>query len=185
MSGISRKQASMASSQARVSAHGCRDPGKPAWAEHFSHGGEMILSANHSSCLVFTNAFDRVLIFMRFWKADPHSWNCKGCCQPIMFLSCAVIGCKVDLPKYGQLINHQWGQCQKVFSSGWFARVSATTCWDPGLWGWASDEVYDSKTQEMSNHPNVMHFAYLVMSIRWLLMHKNEIVNYRLKLRLS
>ena len=41
-------------SQARVSAHSCRDPGKLAWAECFSCDGEMTLSANHSSCLVFT-----------------------------------------------------------------------------------------------------------------------------------
>ena len=46
--------------------------------EHFSHGGGMTLSGNHSSCLLFTNAFNRVLILMRFWKADPHSWNRKG-----------------------------------------------------------------------------------------------------------
>ena len=34
----------------------------------------MTLSANHSFCLVFTNAFDRVLIFMRLGKADPRSF---------------------------------------------------------------------------------------------------------------
>ena len=54
------------SSPARVSAHGGRDPGKPAWPEHFLRSGGMSLSANHSSSLMFTNAFDSVLIFMTF-----------------------------------------------------------------------------------------------------------------------
>ena len=72
------------SSQAGVSAHGFGDPGKPAWAEHFSRGGGMTLSANHSSCLVFASAFGRLLmIFMRVWKADPHSWNRKGCWEAV------------------------------------------------------------------------------------------------------
>ena len=38
----------------------------------------MTLSASHTSCLAFTNAFDRVLISMRFWKADRHPWNREG-----------------------------------------------------------------------------------------------------------
>ena len=54
------------SSPARVSAHGARDPGKPAWPEHFLHSGGMSLSANHSSSLMFTNAFNSMLIFMTF-----------------------------------------------------------------------------------------------------------------------
>ena len=40
-----------------------------------SRGGGMTLSANH----ILLNAFDRELIFMTFRKADPHSWNRKGC----------------------------------------------------------------------------------------------------------
>ena len=60
------KSEDASSSPARVSAHGGSDPGKPAWSEHFSRSGEMSLSANHSSSLMFTNAFDRVLIFMMF-----------------------------------------------------------------------------------------------------------------------
>ena len=37
------------------------------WPElNTSHGSGMTFSANHSSCLVFTNAFDRELTFMRF-----------------------------------------------------------------------------------------------------------------------
>ena len=75
-------------SQARVSAQGFRAPSKPAWAEHFSRGGGMPLSANHSSCLLFTNAFDTVLIFRRFWKADPRSWNRKGCCEAVSESCC-------------------------------------------------------------------------------------------------
>ena len=54
------------SSPVRVLAHGGRDPGKPAWPEHFSRSGGMSLSANHSSSLLFTNAFDSVLILIRF-----------------------------------------------------------------------------------------------------------------------
>ena len=53
-----------ASSPARVSAHGDRDPGKPAWPEHFSRSGGMSLSANHRSSLLFTK---------RIWqRADIH-----------------------------------------------------------------------------------------------------------------
>ena len=51
-----------ASSPARVSAHGGRDPGKPAWPKHFSRSGGMSLSASHSSSLLFTNAVGSVLI---------------------------------------------------------------------------------------------------------------------------
>ena len=79
-----------ASSPARVSAHGGRDPGKPAWPEHFLRSGGMSLSANHSSSLMFTNAFDSVLIFMTFWKADPHFWNRKGCWEAVI-QSCCVL----------------------------------------------------------------------------------------------
>ena len=53
------------SSPARVSANCDRDPGKPAWSKHFSRSGGMLLSANHSSSLLFTNAFGSVLILMR------------------------------------------------------------------------------------------------------------------------
>ena len=77
-----------ASPQAIVSAHGSRDPGKPAWAEHFSYGGGMTLSANHSSCMVFTNAFDRVFIFMRFGTAELHSWNPKRYWQAVSKSCC-------------------------------------------------------------------------------------------------
>ena len=37
--------------QARVSAHGCRDPGKPDPAEHFSRGGRLTVSVKHIPCL--------------------------------------------------------------------------------------------------------------------------------------
>ena len=94
------------SSQARVWAHGFRDPGKPAWAEHSSPGDEITLSANDSSCPVFINAFDRVLVFMnevlKSWSAFLESQEMLGGCQPITLpLSWAVNGRKLALPKQG------------------------------------------------------------------------------------
>ena len=71
-----------ASSQARISQHSSRDTGNPAWAEHYSCDGAMTLSANHSSCILFTNAFNSVLL-TNFWSADPHSWNHKGCWEAV------------------------------------------------------------------------------------------------------
>ena len=41
-----------------------------------------------SSCLVFTNAFDRVLIFIRSRNADPHSWNRQGCWEAVSQSCC-------------------------------------------------------------------------------------------------
>ena len=88
-----------------------RDPGKPAWAEHFSRGGRMTPSASHSSCLVFTNALNRVLTFMRFWKADPHSGNCKGCWEAASQSCC--------------LFHAQWM---------WWVRSSSTQIWRAHSW---------------------------------------------------
>ena len=65
-------------------------PGKPAWPKHILHSGGMSLSANDSSSLMFTNAFDGMLIFMRFWKAGPHFWNHMGCWEAVN-QSCCVL----------------------------------------------------------------------------------------------
>ena len=100
------------SSQARVSAHGFRDPGKLGWAQNaVSCSGGTTLSAYHSSCLTFTNAIGRVLIFMRFWKADPPYWNLKGgweAVRQMLPLSWTVNGWELDLPKQGELSNNYW-----------------------------------------------------------------------------
>ena len=56
------------SAQARVSAHGFRNPGNPAWAEHFSRGSGMTLSTNHSSCLVFPTDSTGCWYLWRFEK---------------------------------------------------------------------------------------------------------------------
>ena len=80
--------------------HSFRDPGNPAWAEHLTWWCND--SASSKSCTLLTNAFD-VLIWMRFWKHDPLSWELPGMlgnCQPITLpLLCTVIGWEVALPK--------------------------------------------------------------------------------------
>ena len=70
----------------------------------------MTCSTNHSSCPVFTNTVNRVLLFMRFWKSWPASLELQGMlggCQPIILpLSWAVNEWKVALPKQGELSNN-------------------------------------------------------------------------------
>ena len=126
------------SSQARVSAHGFRDPGKLAWAEHFSRGSGMTLSVNHSSCLVFTSAVDRMLIFIRFWKADLHSWNCKGCWEAVNQSCCLFceqwMGGNWLYPtkQSSVLINDATKVC---LAQTHLPGSLETVCWDSGLWG--------------------------------------------------
>ena len=76
------------SSQARVSAYDFRDPGNPTRAEHFSHGGGVTLIQSQLLQL-FTNAFNSMLTWlMRFWKADPHSWNRMGSWEAVSQSRC-------------------------------------------------------------------------------------------------
>ena len=42
---------------------------------------------------------------------------------------------------------------QKVFSPGWFARVSETVCWNPGLWGWLLTGITVSREPSSVSHP--------------------------------
>ena len=85
-----------ASSQARVSAHGFRDPGTAAWAEHFSPGGGLTLSAHHSSCLVFTNTLDRVLIY---------SWGFE---KQTPILGIARDAGRLSANHVGSFVNSEW-----------------------------------------------------------------------------
>ena len=76
------------SSQARVSALGFRDPGNPAWAEHFSRGGGMTLSQSQLLYFCLPTHSTMCLTLMRFWKADPRSWNRKGCWETVSQSCC-------------------------------------------------------------------------------------------------
>ena len=51
-----------------ISARGFSDPDNPVWAKCFSRYDGMTLAANHSSCNLFTTAFDSVLLLMIFEK---------------------------------------------------------------------------------------------------------------------
>ena len=52
-----------------------------------SCGGGMTLSANHSSCILFTNAFDSVSILVGFWKANPHAGRLSA--NHVSFFMCS------------------------------------------------------------------------------------------------
>ena len=99
-------------------------------------GGGMTLSANHSSCILFINAFSSVLTLMGFWKADPHSWNGKGCCEAVTGSCCLFcvhrLGGKVYPNKENSLITNDTGL--KKCSPPLDCQVSDAP--DPGLWGW-------------------------------------------------
>ena len=69
-----------------VSAHGFRDPGKPAWPEHFSHGDRMMLSQSQLLPSVYQCIQQGVHIHevLKSWPAFLESQGMLGGCQPIM-----------------------------------------------------------------------------------------------------
>ena len=126
------------SSQARVSAHGCRDPAKPAWAKHFFTLALFWLMSPPYLGRATSHPIDvHERGNMISWQPPSIPCNSRNAGQ--LFKTYGYQNPVEGAGKHQARAVIGWG-CHsatmwKVFSSGQFARVSATVCSDPDFRG--------------------------------------------------